>query len=124
MLTTVSRVDVGHDDLIHDVAFDFYGQRMATCSSDQTVKVFDLSGKVGPDLFFFLFHNTHDVPKDETGKNVWNKNDEFKAHDASVLRVAWAHPEFGQVLATCSVDRIVRIWEEQQQGIKVSSYCV
>lgn len=64
------------------------------------------------------------MPKDETGKNVWNKNDEFKAHDASVLRVAWAHPEFGQVLATCSVDRIVRIWEEQQQGIKVSSYCV
>jgi len=54
MLTTVSRVDVGHDDLIHDVAFDFYGQRMATCSSDQTVKVFDLSGKVGPDLFFFF----------------------------------------------------------------------
>lgn len=28
-----------HKDLIHDVAYDFYGQRMATCSSDQFVKV-------------------------------------------------------------------------------------
>ncbi len=28
-----------HEDLIHDVAYDFYGKRMATCSSDQTVKV-------------------------------------------------------------------------------------
>ena len=28
-----------HKDLIHDVAFDFYGRRMATCSSDQSVQV-------------------------------------------------------------------------------------
>jgi hypothetical protein len=32
-------IDTQHKDLIHDVAFDFYGQRMATCSSDQLVKV-------------------------------------------------------------------------------------
>ena len=28
-----------HKDLIHDVAYDFHGRRMATCSSDQFVKV-------------------------------------------------------------------------------------
>lgn len=28
-----------HKDVIHDVAYDYYGQRIATCSSDQTVKV-------------------------------------------------------------------------------------
>ena len=28
-----------HKDLIHDVVYDFYGTRMATCSSDQCVKV-------------------------------------------------------------------------------------
>jgi hypothetical protein len=32
-------VQADHEDLIHDVAYDFYGRRMATCSSDQTVKV-------------------------------------------------------------------------------------
>lgn len=28
-----------HKDVIHDVLYDYYGQRIATCSSDQTVKV-------------------------------------------------------------------------------------
>ena len=28
-----------HKDIIHDGSFDFYGRRMATCSSDHTVKV-------------------------------------------------------------------------------------
>ena len=32
-------VVANHKDLIHDVAYDFYGRRFATCSSDQTVKV-------------------------------------------------------------------------------------
>ena len=32
-------VNAEHKDLIHDIAYDFYGQRMATCSSDQFVKV-------------------------------------------------------------------------------------
>lgn len=27
-------------------------------------------------------------------------------------RVTWAHPEFGQVLATCSFDRTAAVWEE------------
>lgn len=37
----VNRVVVAaeHKDLVHDVAYDFYGKRMATCSSDHTVKV-------------------------------------------------------------------------------------
>ena len=36
-----------------------------------------------------------------------------QCHAGSVWRVTWAHPEFGQVLATCSFDRTVAIWEEQ-----------
>ena len=32
-------IAVDHKDLIHDVSYDFHGRRMATCSSDQTVKV-------------------------------------------------------------------------------------
>lgn len=34
-----------HKDLIHDVAYDFYGERMATCSSDQYVKVGSIVSK-------------------------------------------------------------------------------
>lgn len=40
----------------------------------------------------------------------------MQAHEGSVLKVSWAHPEFGQVIATCSFDRTVRIWEEQEHG--------
>lgn len=30
-----------HEEYIHDLAFDFYGKRVATCSSDLTIKIFD-----------------------------------------------------------------------------------
>lgn len=36
---TAKHITVDHKDLIHDVSYDFYGKRMATCSSDQSVKV-------------------------------------------------------------------------------------
>lgn len=35
----VEPIIADHKDVIHDVVFDYYGRRMATCSSDQTVKV-------------------------------------------------------------------------------------
>ena len=34
--------DTGHGDLVHDAQYDFYGKRVATCSSDRAVKVFDV----------------------------------------------------------------------------------
>ena len=33
------QIPAEHKDLIHDVSYNFHGNRMATCSSDQTVKV-------------------------------------------------------------------------------------
>lgn len=36
----------------------------------------------------------------------------FRSHSGSVWKVTWAHPEFGQILATCSLDRTAIIWEE------------
>lgn len=82
-------IKVDHEDLIHDVAYDFYGKRMATCSSDQKVKVWDQS---------------------EGGE--WVCSASWKTHYGSVWKVNWAHPEFGQVIATCSFDRTAAVWEE------------
>lgn len=28
-----------HADLVHDIAFDYYGKRFASCSSDKQIKV-------------------------------------------------------------------------------------
>jgi WD40 repeat protein len=30
-----------HDDYVHDVQFDYFGKRIATCSSDQLVKIWE-----------------------------------------------------------------------------------
>ena len=38
----MQKVATSHEDLIHDVQLDYYGKRMATCSSDRTVKVYDV----------------------------------------------------------------------------------
>ncbi|KAA8893817.1 WD40-repeat-containing domain protein [Sphaerosporella brunnea] len=83
----------GHEDLVHDVAYDYYGRRMATVSSDQRLKIFDLNDE-----------------------GEWVIADSFKAHDSSINKVIWGPPEHGQIVATCSYDRTVRIWEEQEMG--------
>jgi nucleoporin SEH1 len=71
--------------IIHDVAYDLYGQRVATCSSDQCIRVYDAAGV---------------------------KVAEWRAHSGSIWRLSWAHPEFGVALASCSFDRKVCVWEE------------
>lgn len=38
-MLTGTEIRTEHKDVIHDVSYDYYGKRMATCSSDQTVKV-------------------------------------------------------------------------------------
>ena len=34
-----------HKDLIQDIAFDFYGKRVATSSLDQSVKIWNINEK-------------------------------------------------------------------------------
>uniref|UniRef100_A0A5K3FLX9 WD_REPEATS_REGION domain-containing protein n=1 Tax=Mesocestoides corti TaxID=53468 RepID=A0A5K3FLX9_MESCO len=90
-------VHSNHADLIHDVAYDYYGRRMATCSSDQMIKIWDL--------------------RDD---QEWECTARWRYHLGSVWRVCWAHPEFGQIIATCSFDRTIAIWEEIM-GYEVAS---
>ncbi|KAF8476098.1 WD40-repeat-containing domain protein, partial [Kalaharituber pfeilii] len=90
--------NTGHDDLIHDVCYDFYGKRIVTCSSDQRLKIFDLN---------------------DDGE--WIQSESWKAHDGSISKVIWAHPEHGHIIASCSNDRTVRIWEEQEFEPKSSA---
>eukprot|EP00894_Picocystis_sp_ML_P005393 jgi/Pico_ML_1/55910/g1522.t1 len=36
--------ETGHVDAVHDAQLDFYGKRLATASSDRTVRLFDVTG--------------------------------------------------------------------------------
>lgn len=91
----LSRIATNHKDLIHDVAYDHHGKRMATSSCDQYIKIWDLVD------------------------GEWRCSTSVKAHSGVVWKVIWAYPEFGQVIATCSNDKTVAIWEEltNEEGV-------
>lgn len=92
MATSVSSVDTHHEDMIHDISLDYYGKKMATSSSDRTIKIFEVL------------------------ENGANQIAEIRGHDAAVWQVAWAHPKFGSILASCSYDKKVIIWKETSQN--------
>lgn len=41
----LEKIQTDHKDLIQDIAFDFYGKRVATASLDQTVKIWNINEK-------------------------------------------------------------------------------
>ncbi|KAJ1819302.1 epoxide hydrolase, soluble (sEH) [Coemansia sp. RSA 2599] len=92
-------IPVNHDDFIHDLAYNFYGTRLATCGSDRCIKIWDWNKQT----------------------SLWILNESMSGHESSVVKLSWAHPEFGQVLASCSLDRSVRIWMEQESNLKNST---
>lgn len=92
MASLINTVDTAHHDMVHDAQTDFYGTRLATCSSDKSVKVFDIK------------NGTQKLLAVLTG------------HEGPVWQVAWAHPSFGSLLASCSYDRTVCVWADQGTG--------
>ncbi|CAI7884778.1 unnamed protein product [Closterium sp. NIES-54] len=90
----------GHADAIHDVQMDYYGKRLATASSDRSIRVFSVAGD----------HHSHLA--------------DLIGHEGPVWQVAWAHPKFGSILASCSYDRKVIIWKEtsENQWIKAQVF--
>jgi hypothetical protein len=78
--------------MVHDCQLDCYGRRVATCSSDRTVKIFDFAGEQATPVA------------------------DLRGHDGPVWQVSWAHPKFGQILASCSFDHRVIVWKEVAEG--------
>jgi len=54
---------------------------------------------------------------DVTTKNAATKVSDLIGHEGPVWQVAWAHPKFGPILASCSYDRRVIIWREDRPNI-------
>jgi len=44
------------------------------------------------------------------------QNDVLCSHEGPVWQLAWAHPVYGSVLATCGYDKKVILWKEQESG--------
>jgi len=109
-----------HNDYIHDVSFDCYGRRMATCSGDRFVRIWD----------YVLIENNNNNNMEDSNEEEnlgWQLSSEFQAHRGSVTKVTWCHSEYGTLVATCS-NSDVKIWEEQTpqqyQGAAKKSWTV
>ncbi|KAJ2163397.1 GTPase-activating protein S13, partial [Coemansia sp. RSA 520] len=95
MTNNTLQFDTQHEDMIHDAQLDYYGKRLATCSSDGSIRIFEVSN--------------------QQQKFV----EALKGHTGPVWQVSWAHPKFGSVLASCSYDGTVLIWKETGSGFAV-----
>ncbi|KZT55597.1 WD40 repeat-like protein [Calocera cornea HHB12733] len=94
-------IETAHEDMIHDAQLDYYGKRLATCSSDRTIKIFD-------------------VVDGEPQK----QGEILQGHTGPVWQVAWAHPKYGNILASCSYDGRVFVWKYQPSPPQPSAYGV
>lgn len=81
--------DTQHEGFIYDAQFDYYGKRLATCSSDNTIKFFQVTEGETPILLSTL-----------------------TCKDGSAQRISWAHPKYGSLLASAGLDKKVTIWKE------------
>jgi len=59
---------------------------------------------------------------DEEGAQGSSPTSVLNGHEGPVWQVSWAHPKFGNVLASCSYDRRVIIWKEEERNKWVLVY--
>eukprot|EP00639_Heterosigma_akashiwo_P004307 CAMPEP_0194585914 /NCGR_PEP_ID=MMETSP0292-20121207/18076_1 /TAXON_ID=39354 /ORGANISM="Heterosigma akashiwo, Strain CCMP2393" /LENGTH=322 /DNA_ID=CAMNT_0039441533 /DNA_START=64 /DNA_END=1032 /DNA_ORIENTATION=+ len=86
-------IETSHEDMIHDAQFDYYAKKVATASSDRTIQIYDITD------------------------DVYNKSAVLTGHEGPVWQVAWAHPKYGVLLASCSYDGQVILHRESPPGV-------
>jgi nucleoporin SEH1 len=96
-----------HSDYIHHVSFDIYGRRMATCSGDCFVRIWNLHHNIPKNP-----SNPSTSASDGGSQQEWIISSQFQAHRGPATHVCWSHAEFGTLVATCGIDGEVKIWEE------------
>ena len=88
MVSILQREEL-EESSIHCISFNYHGTRLAMCSADGSVQVWECMG------------------------SKWNLSSKFPSgHSGAIFKVRWSHPEYGSLLATCSFDKTVIINEE------------
>lgn len=84
-------------DYVHDVAYDYYGTRLALCTSSLKIMVFS-------------------APRNGAEGGTWTETASMvRAHAGPIWRLSWGGPEHGEPLASCSEDRTVLLWSDRGQ---------
>jgi nucleoporin SEH1 len=83
-------------ETISSTAIDVYGQRLATVSGDDHQGQIKIWGSNGA---------------------TWKLTASWQAHPSAVVTsIAWAHPEFGILLASGSSDHSCKVWQEDSSS--------
>ncbi|KAG5593333.1 hypothetical protein H5410_043847 [Solanum commersonii] len=72
-------------------AWNYSGHRLAAGSTDGTLSVFDST---------------------DPASSVFNCSSKFKVHESNIVKVVWAPPEYGDVVACICADGSLLLWEE------------
>ncbi|GAA5836454.1 hypothetical protein JCM11251_007084 [Rhodosporidiobolus azoricus] len=92
------------NDLLTSLSFSPLSTHLALSSLDHTIRIL------------------HPSPPSSGEATEWTHHPrEWKAHDGPVLCLAWAAPEFGNVLASGGVDGAVKVWREDEPPPAFSS---
>lgn len=84
---------------------DYYSKFLATCSSDCTIRIYSMNQDV-PELLFTIKELGMDLEVN------------FR-HSGPVWKIAWSHPRYGSLLASCSYDGSVKIFKFEDTSYSV-----
>eukprot|EP01084_Bolivina_argentea_P044739 82315_1 len=88
---TANIVQSTQNNSIHTISYDHYGKMLATVSPDRSIKIFKLVAK--------QWIQIQQIKADESN------------HQAAIIDICWAHPLFGSIFATLSIDKTIQIFE-------------
>lgn len=88
-------------DYVHDIAYDFYGTRLALCTSSLRISIYSAPSS---------------SDTEGTDASAWTETARMdRAHSAPIWRLSWGHPEGGEPLASCSEDRTIAVWCDRRK---------
>eukprot|EP00879_Flechtneria_rotunda_P017426 GHRR01018259.1.p1 GENE.GHRR01018259.1~~GHRR01018259.1.p1 ORF type:complete len:242 (+),score=67.87 GHRR01018259.1:119-844(+) len=142
-MAAATTFESGHVDMVHDAQLDYYGKRLATCSSDRTVKVYrtpstlhtasvNSIGFAPQELGLILACASSDGTVSIvqlTQEGNWETSKISNAHAIGVTAVSWAPavPAGGLVasspptavvrrLCTAGCDNTIKVWHNAEAG--------
>jgi protein transport protein SEC13 len=105
-----------HLEKLHDVQFDYFGRKLATCSSDKTIVIRE-----------YIADNKININESYEEANISSEHNRFfdlnkfqhtatlRGHTGPVWELSWCHPLHGiPLLASCSEDGDVKIWAQKR----------
>lgn len=99
----IGTVHTGHKDIVHDTAVDYYGQHLASASSDGTIRLFSVPKA-----------SSTESPAGAAGAAGASDTSVPLAvlthHTAPVSSVSWTHPTLGRHLVSAGHDGRLVVW--------------